>query len=191
LNWRYSQTFSLCCPFQCTSIIFFSNNLWWLIILRFCRAPVAVCICEPQCITSLNGCLWVKFRTSTATCIWLPYFDIVYIMFVRLLRLSIFKRLKRYLFIIYIINISERIENSMGYYYVLDKISHLLDMISFWCVIFKYYLSIWSNSQFFGEVEIISYRLLLSLLTPIFNACVSFILAVASPTMRQWGTSLS
>jgi len=31
-----------------------------------CRAPVAVNICKPQCITYLRGCLWVQFRMSTA-----------------------------------------------------------------------------------------------------------------------------
>jgi len=31
-----------------------------------CRAPVAVRLNEPQCITSFSGCLWVQFRMSTA-----------------------------------------------------------------------------------------------------------------------------
>jgi len=46
-----------------------------------CQAPVAVRICEPQCITSLNGCLRVQLRMSTAPvqqCTWLPYFDIAW-----------------------------------------------------------------------------------------------------------------
>jgi len=34
--------------------------------LHVLRAPVAVRVCEQQCITSLSGCLWVQFRKSTA-----------------------------------------------------------------------------------------------------------------------------
>jgi len=40
-----------------------------------CRASVALCIYEPQCITSLSPCLWVRFRLyMAAKC---QYFDIV------------------------------------------------------------------------------------------------------------------
>jgi len=34
--------------------------------MKLVRAPVAVRICEPQCITSLSGCLRVQIRMSTA-----------------------------------------------------------------------------------------------------------------------------
>jgi len=38
-----------------------------------CRAPVAVRICEPQCITSLSGCFRVQFRMSTAPIVIFDY----------------------------------------------------------------------------------------------------------------------
>jgi len=60
---------------------------------------VAVCISGPQCITFLSGCLWVQ---STAPVLYkaaIFRYCCVY-MFVRLLRLSIFKRLKKYLLFI-------------------------------------------------------------------------------------------
>jgi len=56
---------------------------------------VAARISEPQCITSLSGCLWVQFRMSTALVYGCHISILLCIMFVRLLRLTIFKRLSR------------------------------------------------------------------------------------------------
>jgi len=67
---------------------------------------VGMCIYDPQCITSLTGCLWVRFRKSTAPvqsvhgC---QYFDIVVyvckiILFVNFQRLK-----KRYLLLLLLI----------------------------------------------------------------------------------------
>jgi len=82
-------------PYTTSTIL---NDSHTLLRPDHCRAPVAVRICEPQCITYLSGCLRVQFRMYVdGACTWLPYFDMaLYILFVRLLRLSMFKRLKIY-----------------------------------------------------------------------------------------------
>jgi len=52
-------------------------NIMWITEPFCCQASVAACICEPQCITSLSGCLWVGFRISTEPVYRCQYFALL------------------------------------------------------------------------------------------------------------------
>jgi len=44
-----------------------------------CKSSGGCMICEPQCITSLCGCLWVRFHMSIAPVYGCQYFFVVYV----------------------------------------------------------------------------------------------------------------